>query len=357
MEGSEARRKKLQKLGSKKSYDTLCCTTPENIYYFTGFWGNGILLMNENTVSLLTSDLEAARAKESSNCLVIKSNTLRSMLGLISRSAKKDKICFDDVNTSVLTRFQSVLGRNLIIDPEVFYSIRRQKDEGEIEKIADTARCIDLLFGEAASKMKEGLTEWGVAKLLIKKALDHDAMPATIQSSISPLIVASGPNSAYPHAQLTNRKLRRGDLIVLDIVLRKESYLADATRTFCIGTPSRKQESVYDAVMEAQKSTAALCKVGKQCGALDQNVRNHLKKSGLLRYFVHSTGHGVGLEVHETPWLRSKNKDRLKKGDVVTIEPGAYLNGRFGVRIEDTIALTPGNKNLTKFEKVLSLRK
>jgi len=279
------------------------------------------------------------------------------MLVVISRSAKKDKICFDDVNTSVLKRFQSSLGRNLSIDPELFYGIRRQKDESEIRKISSSAKCIDLLFGEAVNQIKEGITEWELAKLLIKKALDMDSMPATIQSSISPFIVASGPNAAYPHAELTDRKLRRGDLIVLDIVLRKENYLADATRTFCLGTPSRKQESVYEAVLEAQQSTAAQCHVGKQCGALDQNVRSHLKKAGILRYFIHSTGHGVGLEVHETPWIRSKNHDRLKKGDVITIEPGAYLNGRFGVRIEDTIALTPDKKNLTKFENVLSLRK
>lgn len=357
MERTEGRRRRLRRLGSKKEYDALCCTTPENIYYFTGFWGSGILLISEDTVALLTSDLEAARAKETSSCKVIKSNSLKSMLGLIRRSANKGKICFDDVDTSVLTRFQSVLGQDLAIEHELFYGIRRQKDKDEIEKIASTAECIDILFGEAVSKMKEGLTEWEIARILIKKALDIDAMPATIQSSISPLIIGSGPNSAYPHAELTNRKLRRGDLIVLDIVLRKECYLADATRTFCIGAPSRKQESVYEAVLEAQRSTAAQCQVGKQCGALDQNVRNHLKKSGLLRYFVHSTGHGVGLEVHEAPWLRSGNSDKLKKGDVITVEPGAYLNGRFGVRIEDTIALTPDSRNLTKFEKILSLRK
>ena len=357
MERTDVRLGRLKRLGSKKEYDTLCCTTPENIYYFTGFWGSGILLLSEGTVSLITSELEAARAIETSHCTVIKSNSLKSMLGLIRRSAKKDRICFDDVNTSVLTRFQSVLGKDLAIDPELFYSIRRQKDEEEVKKIANTARCIDKLFGEAVSEMKEGLTEWEVAKILIKKALDQDAMPATIQSSISPLIIGSGPNAAYPHAELTNRKLRRGDLIVLDIVLRKESYLADATRTFCLGTPSRKQESVYESVLRAQESTASQCQVGKQCGALDQNVRNHLKKDGLLRYFVHSTGHGVGLEVHESPWLRSGNTDRLKRGDVITVEPGAYLNGRFGVRIEDTIALTPDNKNLTKFEKILSIRK
>jgi Xaa-Pro aminopeptidase len=160
----------------------------------------------------------------------------------------------------------------------------------------------------------------------------------------------SGPNSAVPHSLTSSRKFSQGDMIVVDISATDESgYYADFTRTFCVGNPSEEQRRVYDIVKNAQSKGVNSASPGVTAKALDRDVRAIIEKSGYGEYFVHRTGHGLGLEVHEAPWISGLNSSMLRQGMVFTVEPGIYLPGKFGVRIEDNVALnSSGPENLTK---------
>jgi len=154
------------------------------------------------------------------------------------------------------------------------------------------------------------------------------------------LIVASGPNGAKPHGHASKRVIEDGDLVTIDMGARLGGYNSDMTRTVAVGTPSAEMKRVYDAVLEAEEAAIAAIRPGVRAADLDKLARDLLTRHGLGEAFAHSLGHGVGLEVHEGPGLRGTSQDVLEAGMVITIEPGAYLPGVGGVRIEDLILVT-----------------
>jgi Xaa-Pro aminopeptidase/Xaa-Pro dipeptidase len=180
------------------------------------------------------------------------------------------------------------------------------------------------------------------------------ANPPSYKSTLNPLIIAGGPNSALPHAEVTDRKFRKGDMIVVDLTLRHAGYIADATRTFVLGSATKEMNKVYEIVQEAQKIGLKMANAGMTCGQVDAVCRNLIADRGYEKLFIHSTGHGIGLDVHEPPWLRMKNDEELRSNMVVTIEPGIYIENKFGVRIEDSIIINDGKPQvLNKFTKDL----
>jgi Xaa-Pro aminopeptidase/Xaa-Pro dipeptidase len=181
------------------------------------------------------------------------------------------------------------------------------------------------------------------------------ANPPSYKSTLNPLIIAGGPNSALPHAEVTDRKFRRGDMIVVDLTLRHAGYIADATRTFVLGSATKEMKEVYGIVQEAQKMGLNRANAGMTCGEVDAACRNLIAERGYEKLFIHSTGHGIGLDVHEPPWLKMKSHEELRANMAVTVEPGIYIENKFGVRIEDSIIVNNGKppQVLNRFTKDL----
>jgi Xaa-Pro aminopeptidase len=167
-------------------------------------------------------------------------------------------------------------------------------------------------------------------------------------------IIAAGPRSAMPHGRATAAKLPRCGFVTLDFGVILNGYCSDMTRTVHLGKPKANERSAYEAVLEAQEAGVAAVTAGVSCGEVDEAARGVLRKAGLAEAFSHSTGHGVGLEIHEPPRIGAEQTTRLLAGMVVTIEPGIYLAGQFGIRIEDMVAVTgSGGQVLTTAPKAL----
>jgi Xaa-Pro aminopeptidase len=167
-------------------------------------------------------------------------------------------------------------------------------------------------------------------------------------------IVASGQRSALPHGRATDARLPRKGFLTLDFGIILGGYCSDMTRTVHLGKPGVKERTAYEAVLEAQQAGVQAVRAGAECGDVDEAARSVLRKAGFADAFCHSTGHGVGLEIHESPRIGAGQKNRLLAGMVVTIEPGIYLDGEFGIRIEDMVAVTrDGGQILTPAPKAL----
>jgi Xaa-Pro aminopeptidase/Xaa-Pro dipeptidase len=236
---------------------------------------------------------------------------------------------------------------------EPFYQSRKIKDGNEIKIIADAAKILDKLFTVCKKTIRVGVTEKQLQATLLYEAVKREAYPPSYKYTLSPLIIASGINSALPHAAPTDRKVRKGDLITVDLTLRHKGYIADATRTFALGRINADMKKVYDVVKEAQEAGLDAAKTGATCGEVDNACRSLIERKGYGKYFIHSTGHGIGLEVHEPPWVKAKNEEVLEKNTAITVEPGIYIPDKFGVRIEDSIIVNKKAKILNKFTKEL----
>ena len=166
------------------------------------------------------------------------------------------------------------------------------------------------------------------------------------------IIVASGKRSAKPHGFATAKRIRRGELVVIDFGAVYNGYCSDITRTFVVGKPTKRQGKVYRIVKEAQKRAIKAIRAGRACFEIDQEARKYIEKRGFGKYFIHSTGHRIGKKVHEAPKISKSNRNRLRKGMVITIEPGIYINGWGGMRIEDMVLVTKkGYRILTRSYK------
>ena len=217
------------------------------------------------------------------------------------------------------------------------------KSKEEIDAVKSSTSKLARGYEILPEILKSGKTE-NEASFEMKKVLTDLG-----ETEIDFCGVQSGPNSAIPHSLTSNRKMQTGDMVVVDISCTDESgYYADFTRTYSLGKASKLQKKVYDVVKEAQSLGVMTSRPNIIAKAVDGVTRTVIEKAGYGEYFVHRTGHGLGLEVHEAPWINDSNSSRLKSGMVYTVEPGIYLPGKFGVRIEDNVVLTPsGNENLT----------
>jgi Xaa-Pro aminopeptidase len=184
-----------------------------------------------------------------------------------------------------------------------------------------------------------GFLEPGITEIAVAAELEHQARLLGAEAMSFETIVASGARSALPHGRASSSRIPRKGFITLDFGVILNGYCSDMTRTVHMGRATAEEERAYAGVLEAQESAVAAAKHGVTCGDVDEAARSVLKRAGLARYFTHSTGHGVGLEIHEGPRIAANQKQPLAEGMVVTIEPGVYLPGRFGIRIEDTVVI------------------
>ena len=342
MNSFEKRRRRL--LSAAKGFDGVVVTDPKNLFYLTDFWGGGIGVVKEDRTILLTSFMEEKRANLDGKEVEVIATSARGQQLEGARRLARGKVLSDELEEG--------LGKTTV-DPQVFLHVRRKKDEEEISRIAAASRRIEKLYKMLEVTMKPGMTERQVAARVMELATEEKLSPLPAEGSLDPVIVGSGENGAFPHAEVSDRRLRVGDLVVADIFFRFRGYCSDCTRTFAIGRASQQAKEAYQAVLEAQLAGVKLVSKGASGRSIHQQVKAVLAERKLGDYFTHGTGHGVGIDIHESPSLGQSSTDRLREGDVVTIEPGVYLPGKFGIRIEDTLALGEKTKNLYSYTKEL----
>jgi len=214
--------------------------------------------------------------------------------------------------------------------------LRAIKDASEIDKIRDAARVGSEVMEETMRLVKPGVAELDLAAEIGYRLRRKGASGESFEA-----IVAAGPRSALPHARPTKRPIGRNELVVLDLGAILRGYCSDLTRTVYVGRAPTRVRRWYQAVLEAQTAARDVVRAGVTTGAVDAAARGVLHRKGLGRYFVHSTGHGIGLEIHEDPRLARGQKRLLENGNVITLEPGVYVEGVGGIRIEDDAVVTP----------------
>ncbi|MGP8126085.1 MAG: M24 family metallopeptidase [Nitrososphaerales archaeon] len=220
----------------------------------------------------------------------------------------------------------------------VLQKLRETKDEAEVRLLKKSARILSKSFCQFPELVKEGVTENELGKAATEIIYSNGA------TKVDAMLVQSGWRAADPHSLPTSKKVRRGESIIFDVGSTFEGYYADMTRTICIGR-SKEVEAVYQKVLEAEQAGIGAAAEGVEVGEVDEAARGVLRKAGLAEYFFHRTGHGLGLEVHEAPYIVEGGKEKLGSGMCFTVEPGVYIRGKLGVRMEDNI-LIEGRKGV-----------
>src|SRR5258708_1601032 len=210
--------------------------------------------------------------------------------------------------------------------------LRVKKDSKELDALRGAGHCVAMGFNHIKKIARPGMRESDLAAEFESYIRKHGATKASFDS-----IVAAGENAAYPHYITGNRILRKNEIVLCDIGALVDGYCSDLTRTFFLGTISPLGRKVYDIVARAQKLAIQAVKPGVKAAQIDRIARDEIERAGYGRRFIHGTGHGVGVEIHEAPWVSGASVDVLEPGMVITVEPGIYLEGRGGVRIEDTL--------------------
>jgi len=234
---------------------------------------------------------------------------------------------------------------------ELMAALRMRKSADEIEALAIAAAMADRALLVGVEHCTPGVTEREVAGRIA------DSFRAQGADEVNFTIVGSGPNGAFPHHTFSDRRMERGDMIILDIGATLNGYHSDVTRALHLGAPTGEEAAVYDAVMEANRRGREAAVAGARARDVDRAARSVIEKAGYGPQFLHRTGHGLGLETHESPWITSESDTVLEPGMVFSVEPGIYLAGRFGVRIEDIVVVTEGaSRSLCGLDRAMIVR-
>lgn len=357
MENSEfeQRRQTVASGFAEHKLDGLLISFGPNLRYLSGFTGsNGLLLVMPEKSLLFTDPRYTIQASQESTCQVkISKGPLVTDIVLaiakmgLKRVGYEPALMSCDAYESVASH---VPGRTSLVGVRGWIEeLRTIKSAGEIELIRRSVNTNSKAFEQAVAGVRPGMKEQDLAAGLEYRMRRLGAEKPSFET-----IVAGGVRSALPHAQPTAARFRTGDLVVVDMGALQEGYCSDMTRMLFLGSPGPKVKRMYKAVLEAQLAGIDAVRAGARTAAVDGAARRVLKGYGLDRAFIHSTGHGLGLEIHEPPRLGKRDKGRLKAGMAITIEPGVYIEGFGGIRIEDTVLVTErGCEILTPTSKEL----
>jgi Xaa-Pro aminopeptidase len=325
-----------------------------NIRYLTGFTGSaGILLVGPRAGNLWVDPRYTLQAQEQADGV----DVIEEEEGILKGAStwlRKNGVPAATFEASTLTyaQFEHIrkeAGESLHLMPagDLIEELRIVKDRGEIEAIRRAGKVTAEVFTEMLPQIRPGVIEQDLAAEIEFRMRKKGAEGAAFET-----IVASGPRSAYPHARSSSKALQECELVIFDLGAILSGYAADMTRTVYLGEPTRRVRSLYSAVLKSQEGAVRSVQDSTPTGEVDAAARRILAKHGLARYFIHSTGHGVGLEIHERPRLGKGETTCLRSGSVVTVEPGVYLGGFGGIRIEDTVLVGPeGPEVLTPASK------
>jgi Xaa-Pro aminopeptidase len=349
-----SRRSRIDRLRlcfSELRTNALLVSHPANIRYLCGFSGSSGFLLIETSGSTLFTDSRytfQAREEVSGARIHIAKKGLLRAVGEALRSRKgRLSVAYSSSHLTVaqMKALQAATGARVrwIQDGNTVEKLRAVKDDDEITTMRKAAALISEVFENNLSSIKPGTTELELAGTLELTMKRLGASGPSFET-----IVASGARSAWAHARPTAKVLRKGELVVIDQGAILYGYCSDMTRTVFLGRAPQKVRHLYRAVLEAQGAAKKAIRPGVTAGVVDAAARGVLKRYGLAKYFTHSTGHGLGLEVHEMPRIGRGEKFIIQKGMVLTVEPGVYLEGLGGIRIEDDVVVTEnGSTDLT----------
>ena len=361
----ETRRKHLKDILLKTKTDAALIDSPSNLYYYTGFTGGeAIFLMPAGDITgyiITDSRYYEQVEKECRDLSLVRlekggyAETLHQLMERLLKDGillpqeeekegrKKDlkkqaEICIAIEDTMQISRYLKLceVCKNVSFQTEgdAIHDCRMIKDEEELQKIAEAEAIGDAAFTHILDRIKPGVTETEIALELEFFMKRKGASRLSFDT-----IVASGANSPMPHAQVTDKKIEQGEFVTMDFGCVYQGYCSDMTRTVAVGMPTREMREVYQVVLDANLRAMEGITEGKRCSEIDAIARDYIKKCGYGEYFGHGLGHGVGLDIHEEPRFSPKCDVVTRENMVITDEPGIYLPGRFGVRIEDLVVV------------------
>lgn len=336
-------------------------THPLNIFYLTGVQSSHATLLNTGKKNYLITDgryVEKAEkiAPLKDFSVIDPKNDYKKTIQSLLKKHKIHTLEYEDhrltvKNFNILKKTTRGLGIKWKPIQHPIEEQRAIKSTRELKAIQTAQHLTDQIFYSIKPILRQGITEIEVANFIKKKTFDH--LNASL--AFDP-IVAFGQNTSIPHHDASLKKLKKGELILVDMGVAYQGYASDMTRMIFTKTPTKKEEEIYNLVLCGQKTAFDALRPGVMAKNLDAKVRRLFEKAGYPTQFTHSLGHGVGLEIHEMPSLSAKSKTVLKPNMVVTLEPGLYFPGEFGVRIEDLVLVTAtGAKTLTKTSKKMKV--
>ena len=339
----------------------LLVTHLPDVRYLCGFTGSSAALaVTRRTARLFTDGRYTAQAAEEVKAAQVEIASGSPAVAATQWLAAQAGVAmagFDPAKTTVaeLARWKSGLPSRLrrgffqALPASLVEMLRTVKDGDELEIMAEAARTGCKLFEHILGVLRPGIAEVEVAA-----ELEHQARMLGAEGMSFETIVAAGLRSAMPHGRATTAPLPRRGFVTMDFGIIHKGYCSDMTRTVFLGKPKPEERKAYEAVLEAQENAVDAVAPGASCAEVDEAARSVLRREGLAEFFTHSTGHGVGLEIHEPPRVGAGQTTRLEPGMVITIEPGIYLAGKFGIRIEDMVVVTrSGGQVLTPAPKAL----
>ncbi len=337
----------LQRALRARKLDFLIVSSKPNLLWLTGEWELGALLVipARGEPTIISTEFEHARIPKTF-LLKISHKWWRTVAKMTGRS----RIGYEDdeISVSMMKRIQKIIKGKLVPASDIFTRMRSVKTCGEIKKTIKAANIVVSGMKAVAKAIRPGVTERQLAAVAESTMRRAGADRYSFDS-----IVASGDRCASPHMGVSDRKIGQKDLVIIDIGAQVEGLCSDMTRTFCL-KPGQKERKVYNTVLAMRAAALKKVKVGAQAAAVDRAARDVARKLGLGKAFTHSLGHGTGVEIHESPSLSKRSKDRLKSGMIFTVEPGLYFSGWGGIRVEDMFLLTrKGLKLLTNYPRRL----
>lgn len=349
---------KLRSIIKEKDIDAFFVTNPDNRRYLTNFTGSaGYVFISKDAALLATDFRYVEQANQQCKEVEVVKMTgnfewfaeILSRLNIKTLGFESQDVTVGSYNnlTKILSSTKSLSNVRFIPTIDIIEEVRSIKASEEISIISKTALIADEALLKVAPTLESGNTESEIAWKIEKAMRENGADAMSFD-----IIVASGPNAALPHHQPSDRAVNEGETIVVDMGARYKGYCSDMTRTFCIGTPDSQLTKVYDTVLGAQLTAISTAAVGMTGSEVDALARNVINNAGYGEQFGHSLGHGVGLAVHEQPVIGPSSKTILEENMVFTVEPGIYISGWGGVRIEDMVVLDGGKaRELTSLSK------
>ncbi|MGN1003933.1 MAG: M24 family metallopeptidase [Oscillospiraceae bacterium] len=335
--------------------DAMLITSEPGEYYAVGFHGEGVVLVTPEESWYYTDSryIEAAQeqVENAHVSLPQQGRNYRATVEDLIQAHGWKSVGFEEdyMTVSAYKLWTDGLSAELKPASKLLECLRASKDQEEIEAMIAAQRIAERALEETLAFLKPGVTEKEIAAYLEYKMLSFGAEKKSFDT-----IIASGPNSSRPHAVPGDRKIQNGDFVTIDFGCMVNGYCSDTTRTVAVGEPTEEMRKVYDIVLQAQLAGIAAARAGLSGKEIDAAARKVIEDAGYGEYFGHSFGHSLGIEIHENPNLSPSNPEPMPVGAVVSAEPGIYLPGKFGVRIEDVMILTDeGAEDITKYPKEL----
>jgi Xaa-Pro aminopeptidase len=359
---TESNRARLVDLLASRAIDGALISSSHNRRYLSGFTAedhapdesSGVLLIGADTAELFTSRVNAPWAQAEANAFAVK-HWSRPWETSVAERVKElgwRRTGFEDRVLPVATHKRlagAIPQLEWVMLENAVDQLRAVKSNEELERIQTTIGLTDGIFSAIAASIEPGWTETQVARLIERVTRDE-----TEGSMAFPPIVASGPHAARPHHAVTDRRIQAGEPVIIDMGVAFRGYNGDLTRTIWLGEPSPRLAEIYSAVQAAQDAALAAIGPGAAAKSVDQAARDVLERQGFGEHILHAVGHGLGLRVHEAPSVSVKSEETLAARNVITVEPGVYIEGWGGVRIEDVVVVTKsGYWMLTGAEKQL----